>query len=187
MARSRSTTRSRIDVIQTDQTQRDAGCHAPCHRGRSRVASLRGLAQPRQQDLLAAFQPTQSGSPGALLHRGPLRSVRVTRRDIRLKQALQATRVLRCSRPSVRLTSPRRRDDPAPHPLCVVLVDTSTSDVPVVDHVLRSVHPSQVSNLPLGSSGVGASSSQAHLPTSACFHSRAPGPVSGRLYEKRPG
>jgi hypothetical protein len=30
-------------------------------------------------------------------------------------------------------TSPRRRDDPAPHPLCVVLVDTSTSDVPVVD------------------------------------------------------
>jgi hypothetical protein len=74
-----------------------------------------------------------------------------------------------------------------PHPLCVVLVDTSTSDVPVVDHVLRSVHPSQVSNLPLGSSGVGASSSQAHLPTSACFHSRAPDPVSGRLYEKRPG
>lgn len=28
-----------------------------------------------------------SGSPGALLHRGPLRSVRATRRGIRLKQA----------------------------------------------------------------------------------------------------
>jgi hypothetical protein len=51
----------------------------------------------------------------------------------------------------------RRRDDPVHKPPCVVLVDTPTSGVSLVDHVLRSVHPSQVSNLPLGSDGIGAS------------------------------
>ena len=42
-------------------------------------------------------RPFKSGSPGALLHRGPLRSVRVTRRDIRLKQALMTARAVRCT------------------------------------------------------------------------------------------
>jgi hypothetical protein len=45
---------------------------------------------------------------------------------------------------------------------------------------------SRVSNLSLGSSGPDASSTRLTRHTSACFRSRAPGPVSGQLYVGHP-
>ncbi len=55
----------------------------------------------------------------------------------------------------------------------------------------RSVHHrvgSSVSNLPFGSGGHGQHRFKAHLPTSAPFRARAPGPVSGQLSsDDRPG
>ena len=49
------------------------------------------------------------------------------------------------------------------------------------------LYPVIASNLPFGSGGRGHLASPAHLPTSARFRARAPGPVSGRLYAAASG
>src|SRR5258705_12981415 len=99
----------------------------------------------------------RSGSPDALLHRGPLRSVRATRRGIRLKQA-------------VTLSCRSRRT-------------LSRYNCWTASSVLFT---SKASNVSLGSGEDQHPSSQLTRLTSARFRSRAPGPVSGRLYEQHP-
>jgi hypothetical protein len=108
-----------------------------------------------------------------LLRRGPLRSVRVTRRDIRLKQTRWQARDVRCTWPSAK-----------PPALAAVTIlrryrrtssttDTPTGGVPAVTASSGPFTHHGRLTCPSGSGGVDASSSQAHLPTSACFHSRA--------------
>jgi hypothetical protein len=97
-----------------------------------------------------------SGSPDALLHRGPLRTVHATRRGTRLKQAL----TLPC----------RSRRTPSRY--C-----WTASSV---------LFTSRASNVSLGSGKDQHSSSRLTRLTSARFRGRAPGPVSGRLYGQHP-
>jgi hypothetical protein len=118
----------------------------------------------------------RSGSSGALPRRSPLRTVRATHRGTRLKQAARASRVE---------VLPRHLEDPLPQPPCVLLMGTPVNGVPL-RHVLRSVHRHRRLTCPLVPAVTICSSSPAHLPTSARFRARAPGPVSGQLY-KAPG
>jgi hypothetical protein len=59
--------------------------------------SGRLTSEDRTQDRYTIRGYLSPGSPGALLHRGPLRTVRATRRGIRLKQAAWAIQVRGCS------------------------------------------------------------------------------------------
>jgi hypothetical protein len=93
-----------------------------------------------------------SGSPDALRHRGPLRTVHATRRGTRLKQAM----TLPC----------RSRRTPS----CYCWTASSV------------LFTSRASNVSLGSSEDQHSSSRLTRLTSARFHGRASSPVSGRLY-----
>jgi hypothetical protein len=113
----------------------------------------------------------QSGSRDALPRPCPLRTVRATRRGTRLKQAARASRVE---------VLPRHLEDPLPQPPCVLLMGTPVNGVPL-QHVLRSVHRHRRLTCPLVPAVTICSSSPAHLPTSARFRARAPGPVSGQL------
>ena len=58
---------------------------------------------------------------------------------------------------------------------------TLTASTPSAAIAVSKANAVIASNPPFGSGGSGSSSSPAHLPTSARFHGRAPGPVSGRL------
>jgi hypothetical protein len=80
----------------------------------------------------------------------------------------------------------RRREDPASYPPYVVLVEWPVDGLPVEDGVLGSVHRHGCLTCP--SVPVGSMLRRHRLTrhTSACFHSRAPGPVSSQLYERRP-
>ena len=86
----------------------------------------------------------------------------------------------------------RRLEDPLPQPPYVLLAPAGTSQStarpsPPGPSLQGSSSPSPAPNLPFGSSGPGRFASTAHLPTSARFRARAPGPVSGQLYETAGG
>src|ERR1035441_2588331 len=99
------------------------------------------------------------GSPGALLHRGPLRTVHA-RSPAHGPSKTQGA-------------FEHRLEDPAPHPPCLLR---------------RSSGPfTEVFNLPFGSGICSRFASKAHLPTSAPLRARAPGSLSGQLYEHLPG
>ena len=116
--------------------------------------------------------PRQSGSRDALPRPCPLRTVRATRRGTRLKQAARASRVE---------VPPRRLEDPLPEPPCVLLMGAPVSRVPL-QHVLGSVHRHRRLTCPSVPAATSRFAPTAHLPTSARFRARAPGPVSGQLY-----
>jgi hypothetical protein len=120
-----------------------------------------------------------------LLSRGPLRTVRATRRGTRLKRVSWACGiVLQVPDPGPVLL-PCRLEDSLPQPPYFRLTGTPIHRVPFAG-ALRSVHLA-ASNLPVGTSVHHMSSSMTHLPTSARFRvqatGRRPGPVSGQLYE----
>src|SRR5947207_8473461 len=77
---------------------------------------------------------------------------------------------------------PRRLEDPLPQPPYVLLMGTPVNGVPL-QHVLRSVHRHRRLTCPSVPAVTSCFASKAHLPTSARFRARAPGPVSGQLYE----
>ena len=66
-----------------------------------------------------------------------------------------------------------RLENPAPHPPCL--------------HRRSSGPFTEVFNLPFGSGICSRFASEAHLPTSAPLRARAPGSLSGQLYEHLPG
>ena len=76
---------------------------------------------------------------------------------------------------------PHRLEDPLPQPPCVPLAGTPVNSVPL-QHALRSVHRHRRLTCPSVPAAIGCLASMAHLPTSARFRARAPGPVSGRLH-----
>ena len=88
----------------------------------------------------------------------------------------------------------RRLEDPLPQPPYLLLTGTPVDGVPARARLRGwssgpftlqpppARFPSPAPNLPFGSSGHGRFASTAHLPTSARFRARAPGPVSGQLY-----
>jgi hypothetical protein len=75
---------------------------------------------------------------------------------------------------------PRRLEDPLPQPPYLLFMGAPVNGVPV-QHVLRSVHRHRRPTCPSVPAVTICSPSMAHLPTSARFRTRAPGPVSGRL------
>jgi site-specific DNA recombinase len=75
---------------------------------------------------------------------------------------------------------PHRLEDPLPQPPYVPLAGTPVNGVPL-QHALRSVHRHRRLTCPSVLADTICSSSTAHLPTSARFRARAPGPVSGQL------
>src|SRR5438046_10149360 len=77
---------------------------------------------------------------------------------------------------------PRRLEDPLPQPPYVLLMGTPVNGVPL-QHVLRSVHRHRRLTCPSVPAVTSCFASKAHLPTSARFRARAPGPASGQLYE----
>jgi site-specific DNA recombinase len=77
----------------------------------------------------------------------------------------------------------RRLEDPAPQPPYVVLVQPPVNGVPLQGHVLGSVHHHGRLTCPSVPAYPVLRLQRLTRLTSACFRSRAPGPVSGRLYE----
>ena len=127
------------------------------------------------------FQPEvieQSGSPGALLRRGPLRTARAA---FTAGSSSKLRDGAGCRFLSVPRSPPRRREDPLPQPPYVVLMRAPVDGVPHQGIVRRSVHH-EVSNLPSDSDGLTSIRFTAHLPTSAPLSRPGHrGPVSGQL------
>jgi hypothetical protein len=114
----------------------------------------------------------ESGSPGALLRRGPLRTARAA---FTAGSSSKPGGGAGCS------CVPRRREDPLPQPPYVVLMGAPVDGVPHQGVVRRSVHH-EVSNLPSDSDGLTSIRFTAHLPTSASLSGPGHhGPVSGQL------
>ena len=120
------------------------------------------------QEHSSEFLPTESGIQRGASRRTPC--MRFSR--TRLKQASRAARAD---------LLPRRLEDPLPQPPYVLLAGMPVNGVPL-QHAPGSVHRHRRLTCPSGSSGLSCLASTAHLPTSARFRARAPGPVSGRLY-----
>jgi hypothetical protein len=79
----------------------------------------------------------------------------------------------------------RRLEDPLPQPPYVLLTGTPVNGGPL-QPVLGSVHRHRRLTCPSVPAVTDRPSSTAHLPTSAPFRARAPGPVSGQLYKGHP-
>jgi Transposase DDE domain group 1 len=116
----------------------------------------RALPIPELEQEPAIYAP---GSPGALLHRGPLRTVHARSRAHGPSKPQRAVQ--------------HRLEDPAPQPPCL--------------HRRSSGPFTEVFNLPFGSGICSRFASKAHLPTSAPLRARAPGSLSGQLYGHLPG
>ena len=119
--------------------------------------------------------------------RSPLRSVRATRRGIRLKQATRA-----CGLATI--AGPRCLEDSLPQSLYLPLViqpvdpvsiDRGPGRSPAEDPLGRS--PYRRLTCPSVPAALANHSSKAHLPKWARFRARAHRPVSGQLYEPTSG